>query len=575
MHSRNVLMSTASRLRRDDSGSIAIVFALALMPLTVAAGMAVDYGRASNTRTVMSAALDAGVLSAAKNIDLKTDHELKNHIKDYIGAMKADKDVENLQIEMLPASEENRVKAKITGCVKAIFAGVLEKSEFCFVSAAEAERPSDVAYEVSIVLDNSGSMMGSKLQDAKDAAKALVDTLFDNASAPGRMRISVVPFALSVNVGSQYANASWVDLDGQSSIHWENVSKPTWAKNRLEIYKELGVQWNGCFEYRPSVYGASDRPPVTSLPDSMFVPMFAPDEPGERGKSQYYQNNGNHYTGGKEEKVPNSYLNDDGGTKIDYNNKDETKSHNGLCDFDTVFEDHDFHNRQSKNSCRYKINKDSSRLSLAGQNGSERGPNFTCNVQALSRLSSDRNGIKAAVDRMTAWGGTNTLEGFVWGWRTISPNAPFADGKDYTWKEGATKLQKIIVLMTDGDNDGNSWDNPNKSRYNPFGFHTKNHLASGLVSEKDAMDAVNREQKRACANAKLLRNADNKEAIRIYTVGFSTPGKEISTEGLDILKDCASSDGSGKLFFKATDKKQLIDSFKSIANSITALSLKS
>ena len=36
----------------------------------------------------------------------------------------------------------------------------------------------------------------------------------------------------------------------------------------------------------------------------------------------------------------------------------------------------------------------------------------------------------------------------VWGWHTLSPNAPFADAKAY----GTPRHKKIVILMTGGEN---------------------------------------------------------------------------------------------------------------------------
>ena len=36
----------------------------------------------------------------------------------------------------------------------------------------------------------------------------------------------------------------------------------------------------------------------------------------------------------------------------------------------------------------------------------------------------------------------------MWGWRVLSPTAPFTEGRAYT----ANDNKKILVLMTDGEN---------------------------------------------------------------------------------------------------------------------------
>jgi Flp pilus assembly protein TadG len=51
----------------NQDGSIAVVFALALVPIMVALGAAVDYSRANSVKTVLQGVLDAAMLSGAKD----------------------------------------------------------------------------------------------------------------------------------------------------------------------------------------------------------------------------------------------------------------------------------------------------------------------------------------------------------------------------------------------------------------------------------------------------------------------------------------------------------------------------
>ncbi len=67
------------------------------------------------------------------------------------------------------------------------------------------------------------------------------------------VQFGLVPFAASVNVGPQYANAAWMDTDGISPIHHENFDWTTFNKantgdNRTVvnvggIYYKKGSDW--------------------------------------------------------------------------------------------------------------------------------------------------------------------------------------------------------------------------------------------------------------------------------------------------------------------------------------------
>jgi hypothetical protein len=94
---------------------------------------------------------------------------------------------------------------------------------------------------------------------------------------------------------------------------------------------------------------------------------------------------------------------------------------------------------------------------------------------------------------MVAAGNTNLLEGFMWGWRTLSPNGPFKDGAGYDAKDNT----KIIILMTDGMNAWNGQSNHNKSVFSPFGYYGQNRLTdlkntSSTTPPNDATQARDR-----------------------------------------------------------------------------------
>jgi von Willebrand factor type A domain-containing protein len=60
--------------------------------------------------------------------------------------------------------------------------------------------------------------------------------------------------------------------------------------------------------------------------------------------------------------------------------------------------------------------------------------------------------LRATVDLMTPNGNTNVTIGLVWGWHALTSNAPFTTGA-----APAADLDKVIILLTDGDNTKNRW----------------------------------------------------------------------------------------------------------------------
>src|SRR5712671_3722248 len=64
---RLALRKSYLQLKRDREGSVTATFALALIPLVGLVGAAIDYSSANNARTKLQAALDAALLSGAKD----------------------------------------------------------------------------------------------------------------------------------------------------------------------------------------------------------------------------------------------------------------------------------------------------------------------------------------------------------------------------------------------------------------------------------------------------------------------------------------------------------------------------
>lgn len=58
------LSAFLARLRADRRGNILMIFGFALVPITFATGMAIDYGTAMRIQTDLNAAADAAALSA-------------------------------------------------------------------------------------------------------------------------------------------------------------------------------------------------------------------------------------------------------------------------------------------------------------------------------------------------------------------------------------------------------------------------------------------------------------------------------------------------------------------------------
>ena len=80
-------------------------------------------------------------------------------------------------------------------------------------------------------------------------------------------------------------------------------------------------------------------------------------------------------------------------------------------------------------TCKYN---NATPYSVPAPGGVYTGPNYFCDTPAITPLTNSRATLNAAISAMQPGGNTNILEGLTWGWRTLSPGAPFTEGKSYT-----------------------------------------------------------------------------------------------------------------------------------------------
>ena len=553
---------------RDGDASIVLWFAFMLVPILLAAGAAVDYARAATLRTKLQQATDAATLAIAPFAGQKTDAELRVMAESFLRAAMAsalnsmgggDVRIDSIVI----TSDRGDVTVVSSAAYEPAVMGLVTFSgEPMTVSTLSRTIASDVEYEIALVIDNSGSMASNagtqnKMQATKTAAVKLVEAMFSTPQALNRTKIALVPFNLSVNTGGQVPSM-YTDTTGRSEIHWPSnifegrpsnprTASATWPpQSRFDLFTELaavksGYGWGGCFEMRPGAIGTTDTPPVSSPVsqadfNTLFVPQFWPDEPDANNGSNYQ------FTSGKTTTTwtyLNSYLNDNTAN---------------ACSGSTNQTAAGAYAKAQNKLCKYR----SAKVLSGGY-----GPNYLCSSQGLTRLTNNASNLKTKINQMVADGGTNLVEGFMWGWRTLSPRAPFADGKAYTER----KNRKIIIMMTDGNNQWLQASNHNGSYYAPFGYYTNNRIASGLTATQAARNAMDAKALEACNNAKAA-------GLIVYTIGFDT-GSDIDNQGKTLLRDCASADSSGtqRLTYIATDSADIVEIFNNIARQLGSLRL--
>jgi Mg-chelatase subunit ChlD len=524
---------TIARFGHDRRGAIAVTFALALLPLMAFTTAAVEYGRMTAQRSRLQVAADTISLALAPNAFGKTEAQILAEANTMLASLNPGLPFTALRAPNVPVLSPGgtEITLQIQGPFSPVF-NFLQFSKAPIVALSTAAI-ANTTYEIALVIENSGSMNASaggdsKMQSAKTAANRLIDAMMASQRSASRTKFSIVPFTLSVKLGNAYRNESWMDRTGASPIHYENFETPPPINGsrptRFDLFTGHGLSWDGCVETRPGDWAVNDAAPTASAPPSLFVPMAAPDEPDTAPAA-----NGWTY--------PNNYLPDNPMPQCNAGNK-------------TTEQDYA---RGQRKFCKYNAR---GTVDTAGG----RGSNHSCKGQGLTRLTNNVTVLHSAINSMVADGNTNLLEGFTWGWRTLSPNLPFADGRAYN----ADNNRKVIVLLTDGMNAWNAANNHNKSIYSPMGFYTNARLGTPApTNPAEARAQMDAKTLQACNNAKAAPNN-----VVIYTVGFSVSSDPIDSAGLDLLRKCATTPA---MAYVANDSEAIIKVFEEIQRAISGL----
>ncbi|MDX2307741.1 MAG: VWA domain-containing protein [Hyphomicrobium sp.] len=193
----------------NRGGDIAIMFGLMALAMFAAMGAAVDIARWLHARQDTLAALDAAVLAGGRQLQVGADHGTAE-----ASAMRYYKSNTKsrlpLAVDTIAFSvQDDGMAFGVTGNasietpVLAIF-GIdtlpllnLSGSEYSKAQLAVGGN-SDIDLEIGLMLDVSGSMAGTKVDDMKEAAKDLVNIVVWDDQSEHTARVALVPFSAAV-----------------------------------------------------------------------------------------------------------------------------------------------------------------------------------------------------------------------------------------------------------------------------------------------------------------------------------------------------------------------------------------
>lgn len=258
---RGDVAKTIARFASETNGSLVAMFALVSTTVFAIAALGIDYMQLVRTRGALQQSLDNATVAAG--IDkAQFDRDPAITLASYFSTNWKGKYGTDTPTTTVDANEAERVAASAAVNFPTTFAGVLGFRTIPITVTSEA-RFGMGQTEVALAVDNTGSMSGSKLTNLIDSAKLMIDEAYALPAAADKIKFGIVPFGQYVNVGMTYRNASWmqVDNDSTTNVCWQESQITSTSNCRTVPYTYYvdGVRFDTTTQTCDYTYG----PPET------------------------------------------------------------------------------------------------------------------------------------------------------------------------------------------------------------------------------------------------------------------------------------------------------------------------
>lgn len=264
--------SAARRFARNERGNVAMIFAVALVPLLGFVGAAIDYSRTTSARTSMKVALDSAALMVSKDLGnnpTMSAKDISDKATAYFNALYTNGASTPITVTAsytTNTKDGSTVTLTGSGSVATDFMKMVGFPQMG-INGTTTTTWGSTRMRIAMALDVTGSMgMGSgKLEAMQKAAKDLIDTLSKGSRMTEDVYISIVPFAQMVNVGSSNKNANWLKWNMYGSCNnwnWANYDNQTSCNNAGWNWSSGNKNnWNGCVSDRDQPYDTTKDVP--------------------------------------------------------------------------------------------------------------------------------------------------------------------------------------------------------------------------------------------------------------------------------------------------------------------------
>jgi Flp pilus assembly protein TadG len=549
----NRLRTAARRFASADQGNIAVIFALAAVPIISFVGAAIDYSRVNSARTSMQAALDSTALMLSKDLTngTITTADIDARAKTYFASLYTDKSStvsdSSIQATYTPKDSSGIATIKVTGSgsLPTDFLKLAGYPTLGFGTNATAAW-GNTRMRVAMVLDNTGSMdQNGKMAALQSAAKDMIDTLSSYNKQDGDVYISIIPFSKDVNVGTGYVDAPWINW-----AEWE-AEPPTLNDKTTNANSDFKTAVGGSdcpFTKNNQGFVCMDRPATTSQANTTskipktgtYAGYICPGlDSGKKiaGKTSIYYN-GCYTTVTGSSASCGSF----GAARCSCNGTGSSK----VCHFwrgdDTAATAAARPAHSTWTGCINDRDKDyDTKNTDPGSSINDGTPSkrfyaeqwSDCLPATITPMSNQWQTLKDQITAMKPSGNTNQAVGLAWGWQSLSTtNGPIAaKAKDSTYI-----YKDYIVLLSDGLNTQNRW--------------------------STSQSSIDDRQEILCQNIK----DDKANPVTVFTVQVNIKNADPKSQ---VLQDCVTPPNGS--FQMITDPKDTSTAFKNILTQISKL----
>jgi hypothetical protein len=387
----NTLLSFADRFRRSTHGNIAVIAGLCLVPVALTVGIGVDLHHRSSVQNAVQDGLDAALLAAASS-QSEDEVVLEQLVRDSLTAHLQDVDIEaDYDLDLDIDVDGSRIAAVIDGRAPTFFAGILGRGDLPVWAEATAVSGAGESVELALVVDNTWSMSAdagggvTRIAALREAAHELVGSIMVDSE---QVRVSLIPYADYVNVGTANRSESWMNVPADYSVTSPRTCTTLTTRN---------VCTGGVRGTRTVlVDGVPTQQTYWVVPQTCSVQTVAPYQSCSGGGTTNYRWYG--------------------------------------C-------------VASRNVSTLRQNDERPDVRHTGFLATSQ----TC-LNPVIPLTGNRSVIDRGIDNLVINIGSYRPEtfipsGMVWGVHALSPSLPFNEGEPY-----GENVRKIIVLMTDGTN---------------------------------------------------------------------------------------------------------------------------